>query len=236
MLEDASYAATQVVPASSMQGCVSWGAVIMDTTVKNTDYDGILDSWKTGLYGHPGYCDASINNGACGGFGDPAWVDLTGAEHGEKDVFLQYDYMCGSITSGVCATTGGDYSFDPRLAVDTEDSLSPHANAVDKVVTAYANRGIVLHPIPGNAILEVQSNVWCKNTEKDTSGGINCPFPNEKGTVGFRYGLENIKNFSIDPQTGIIGVCIPGNDAGCCRRSFSPGKRTAITMQCFPME
>ena len=55
--EDSSYATTQVVPSMSNQGCVSWGAVIVSTTVKNSDNDGILDSWKT----NQGYCDVSIN-------------------------------------------------------------------------------------------------------------------------------------------------------------------------------
>ena len=120
------------------------------------------------------------------------------------------------------------------MAVDTEDSLSPHANAVDKVVTAYANRGIVLHPMPGNAILEVQANVGCKDTDTDpVTGAINCPFPNEKGTVGFRYGLESIKNFSIDPKTGIIGVCIPGTDAGCLPAVFQPGKKDSYHYALF---
>ena len=86
--EDSSYATTQVVPSSSNQGCVSWGAVIVSTTVKNSDNDGILDSWKN----NQGYCDLSIN--ASCNKGDPAWVDLTGAAIGQKDIFLQYDYMC----------------------------------------------------------------------------------------------------------------------------------------------
>jgi hypothetical protein len=56
-----SSATTQVVPASSNSGCVSWGAVILSTTVENSDGDGILDSWKA----DQGYCDAAYYNGVC---------------------------------------------------------------------------------------------------------------------------------------------------------------------------
>src|SRR4029077_17816453 len=85
---------TKVVPSMSNQGCVSWGAVIVSTTVKNSDNDGILDSWKT----NQGYCDAALNNGVCSGPGDPCWADLSTAAKGQQDVFLQYDYMCSKVT------------------------------------------------------------------------------------------------------------------------------------------
>jgi Bacterial Ig-like domain (group 3) len=227
-LNDSSSATTQVVPSASNQGCVSWGAIILSTTVKNPDNDGILYSWKT----NQGYCDASVNNGVCGGLGDPAWVPLPGAMHFNQDVFLQYDYMCSTISSGSCATGGSDYSFDPRLAVDTEDSPGPpHANAVDKVVAAYANHSVHLHAIAGNAILENQPNVLCTDSEKDASGNLTCPFPNELGTVGFRYGLENIKNYSIQTQTGRIGECTLGTAN--CVSVFQPGKKDSYHYALF---
>jgi hypothetical protein len=196
-----SYATTQVVPASSNSGCVSWGAVILSTTVENSNGDGILDSWKT----DQGYCDASVNKGSCSGPGDPAWVDLTGASTSHKDIFLQYDYMCSSVSGGSCAAGGANYSFDPRLAVDPADN---NKTAVDKVVTAFANHSINLHVIPGNAIVESQPAVTCN----DSSPNPTCPFPNEPGTVGFREGLTYIKNQNIDPNTGLL--CTPG-DTGC---------------------
>ena len=217
------------MPSIYNQGCVSWGAVIMSTTVKNTDGDGILDSWK--LANPSGYCDASLNNGVCRS-GDPTdagWVPLPGAMHGQKDVFLQYDYMCTTIKNGACSTGGNDYSFDPRLAVDTDDSFKH--NAVDKVVSAYANHNINLHPIPGNAILENQPNVVCLDTDKDASGNLTCPFPNEAGTVGFRYGLENIKNYSVATLTGRIGECTLGTTN--CAPVFQPGKKDSYHYALF---
>jgi hypothetical protein len=230
ILEDSSTATTQVVPSSSMQGCVSWGAVIMSTTVKDTDNDGLLDSWEN----NKGYCDASVNSGKCNGLGDPAWVDLPNADPSHKDVFLQYDYMCSTITGPNSCTVGGannDYSFDPRLAVDTEDGLNPHDTAVDKVVKAYANRDITLHPIAGNAILENQPNLLCADSERDASGNPTCPFPNELGTVGFRFGVESVKNFSINTHSGRIGECTLGTAN--CVPVFQTGKKDSYHYALF---
>jgi len=208
-----SSATTLVVPSSSVLGCVTEGAVIVSTTVQNSDNDGILDSWKES--NPPGYCDAALENGVCevGDSADPGWVPLPGATHGEQDVFLQYDYMCSSMSGGLCGAGGSNYSFDPRLVVDTQDGLTPHATPIDKVVAAYEKHNIHLHAIPGNAILESQSS--CAATDI-TNGSLTCPFPNEPGTVGFSAGLVYIKNQTIDTQMGQLGCtstdpnpCIP---------------------------
>jgi Bacterial Ig-like domain (group 3) len=234
VLEDASSATTQVVPSPMNQGCVSWGAVIVSTTVKDPDNDGILYSWKD----NHGYCDVALNP-SCNK-GDPAWVDLTGAAHNQQDVFLQYDYMCSKVTGPNSCTVGGanaDYSFDPRLAVDTEDGLTPHANAIDKVVASYANYShhspVVLHAMPGNAISE--SLAYDSNgnivSATCTDSDLTCPFPNEPGTVGFREGLAYIKNQVIETQTGILG-CDPTNDPNCVA-VFPHGKKDSYHYALF---
>ena len=223
---DASSVTTQVVPSMSNQGCVSWGAIIVSTTVNNPDHDGILHSWKTDPRG-PGYCDVSMNP-SCTGPRDPAWVDLTGALAGEQDVFLQYDYMCSSVSSGSCASGGGNYSFDPRLAVDPTDPSNPRADAVDKVVAAYAGHNIHLHAIPGNAILEGQTNVSCLSTDPS------CIFPNEPGTVGFREGLTYIKNQTIDSLSGVLGCSTTGAGADPnCVPVFQHGKKDSYHYALF---
>lgn len=234
VLEDDSNATTQVVPSVSNQGCVSWGAIIVSTTVKNGDNDGILDSWKLPKANPPGYCDAALNNGVCsaGSLTDPGWVPLPGATHGQQDVFLQYDYMCSAVTGPNSCTVGGanaDYSFDPRLATDPADGLT----AVDKVVLSYANNNgsnshhspVVLHASPGNAIEESQTNVSCADTDST------CPFPNEPGTVGFREGLAYIKNQTIEPRTGVLG-CDPSTDATCVA-VFAHGKKDSYHYALF---
>jgi hypothetical protein len=218
--EDSSSATTQV--SGDRLSCLSWGAVIVSTTVKNSDNDGILDSWKT----NQGYCDVSIN--ASCNKGDPAWVDLTGALPGEKDIFLQYDYMCSNVSNGSCVVGGNNYSFDPSLATDPLDN---NKTAVDKVVEAFDNHPpFKLHAIPGNAILESQSS--CADTDVDANGNLTCPFPNEPGTLGFREGVAYIKNQTIEPSTGLLG-CDPTSDANPCVADFSHGKKDSYHYTLF---
>lgn len=233
--EDSSSITTQVVPAASMQGCVSWGAIIVSTTVKNSDGDGILDSWKKTI--PPGYCDASVNNGMCskGDLNDPGWIDLAGAAPGQKDIFLQYDYLCSSVLgpaslgpTNSCKQpfqqqspnySASDYSFDPRLALD------PNGNsAIDRVVEAFTNHSggterLALHAVPGNAILEGQSAVSCT----DSSPSPTCPFAQAPGTIGFREGLTYIKNQNIDSNTGLL--CTPGTQGCGGEPVFQHGKK-----------
>ena len=91
-------ATTSVVPSASNGGCVSWGAVILGTTVQDGDKDGLLDIWET----NQGYCSASVNQGVCTP-GDSSWVALPAAHLAQKDVFAQLDYMCTVINpNGTC--------------------------------------------------------------------------------------------------------------------------------------
>jgi Bacterial Ig-like domain (group 3) len=121
-----------------------------------------------------------------------------------------------------------NYSFDPRMALDTEDGKVVHDSAVDKVVEAYAKHGITLHAIPGNAILEGGPNnpVSCADTDPT------CTFPNEPGTIGFREGLAYIKNTNILTSTGVIGGCTVGTDAGCAP-VFQHGKKDSYHYALF---
>jgi FG-GAP-like repeat len=241
---DSSSATTKVVPSMSNAGCVSWGAVIMSTTVKNSDADGILDSWKAAQ----GYCDY-LTNASCTGSQDLGWIPLLGATPGHKDTFLQYDYMCTKVNSppqddGLNGADNsckvGDninYSFDPRLAVDPIDNK----NAVQKVVEAFNDHNVnfggkplVLHAVPGNAILETSTYgpypsivpATCSDTD------LTCPFPNQPGTVGFREGLAYIKNQTIEPSTGLLG-CDPVSDPNPCVAVFHHGKKDSYHYALF---
>ena len=77
----------------------AYAAVIFSTPVNNSDNDGILDAWKAGpaagdfYAGQPGYYDVKTGS----------WVPLPGAQHGQKDLFVQLDYMCGAVlANGSC--------------------------------------------------------------------------------------------------------------------------------------
>ena len=62
--------------------CLSWGAVILSTTVQDRDRDGLLDVWEDN-----GFTD----------FATQQFVDLKkmGADSKTKDLFVQIDYMTG---------------------------------------------------------------------------------------------------------------------------------------------
>ncbi len=175
----------------------AYAAVILSTPVNNSDNDGILDAWKTGPpagdfhAGQPGYYDVKTGT----------WVGLPGAAHGQKDLFVQLDYMCGNVlASGAC---------DP-----TQENLfpSPDANGNDPlamVQQAFANSGVQLHLQVGNAVPET--------TCVDSATTGLCQFPNQPGVIGWKNSLEFSK---LWPRN--FAACITGGD---CTTRFPYGQK-----------
>ena len=99
----------------SNQGCVSWGTIIVGTTVQDTDQDGILDMWKA----NQGYTD--VGTGLPVSLAD---IPLNPAnapdppQKGHKDVFIQLDYV----------TEPGNVSFEPTTQVlqNVHDAFLAH--------------------------------------------------------------------------------------------------------------
>src|SRR5690348_7389286 len=120
--DDAS-ATTSVMPGSSNSGCVSWGAIIFKTTVDDADHDGLLKTWKQNLP-IPGYIDALSGQ----------QVNLPGAVLGEKDVFVELDYLSNLDGSA------GAYLH----------SHLPKQQALDMVGNAFAAKSIHVHFDVGN--------------------------------------------------------------------------------------
>lgn len=122
---DDSTATTLVTPGSSNSGCVSWGAIIFKTTVANPDGDGLLKTWKTNQanFGFA-YTDALSGQ----------QVSLPGAVLGEKDLFVELDYLNNLDGSG------GAYLH----------SHLPKQQALDMVGNAFASRSIHVHFDVGN--------------------------------------------------------------------------------------
>src|SRR5262249_52921369 len=106
-----STAATTVVPSNTNKGCTSWTAIVFKVNVQDSDHDGLLDVWKK----NHGYNDTK----------DGAFVGLPGAASGQKDVFIQVDYLKKA--------GAGAHSHLPKLA------------ALDKIGNAFLARGIHLH-------------------------------------------------------------------------------------------
>ena len=168
---------------STMNPGNAYAAVILSTPVTNSDNDGILDAWKTGpapsdfFAGQPGYYDVKTQS----------WVGLPGAKHGEKDLFVQLDYMCGNVTNGVCSGENLFPSPDP----DGNDPLA-------MVQQAFQQTGIVLHLEIGNAVAET--------TCTDSPGQL-CQFPGEPGVIGWKNSLEFSK---VWPRN--LDSCASGGD------------------------
>ena len=172
----------------------AYAAVIFSTPVANSDNDGILDAWKTP--GNPGYYDAKTGS----------WVPLPGAAKGQKDLFVQLDYMCSAFLS------------DGITCDFTKENLypSPDANGNDPlamVQQAFAappplGPGITLHLEIGNAILE--------DTCTDNGSQL-CEFPNQPGVVDWKNSLEIAKVWPRNPSS-----CASGGD---CTARFPYGQK-----------
>ncbi|HUB50643.1 MAG TPA: choice-of-anchor D domain-containing protein [Terracidiphilus sp.] len=179
----------------------AYTALIFSTAVTNSDNDGILDAWKAGpaagsfFAGQPGYVDVKTQS----------WVALPGAKHGEKDLFVQFDYMCGNVfTSGTLAGT-----CDP-----TQENLYPAADVngndpLAMVTQAFANTGVTLHLVPGNAVQE--------NECTDVAGQPLCEFPGQPGVISWKDTLELSKQW---PRN--FASCAAGGD---CTARFPLGQK-----------
>jgi hypothetical protein len=222
---DESSETTLVIPSSTNKGCVSWGAVILSTTVQDRDHDGLLDVWKT----NQGYCDAGANpglstQGTCPlRASDPSWVALPGAHspgQGNQDVFIQLDYMCTKVISHSDGTT----TCDP-----TGVSYEPDQQAISDLTNAFTSNGhnINVHVVPDD------NNVILAQTCTDNlsvSPPQYCPFPGQAGVVGWKAGFAFLKSqpLNYSDETSCETRTPPGGTAGTgplCVRRFQPGRR-----------
>jgi sugar lactone lactonase YvrE len=181
---------------ATLNAGAAYAAVVFSTPVANSDNDGILNAWKKGpqapdfFSGQPGYYDVKSQS----------WVPLPGAKSGEKDLFVQLDYMCGAVLSnGQC---------DPN-----QENLfpSPDSNGNDPlaiVQQSFASMGIVLHLEVGNAVPE--------STCADGAGQL-CQFPGEPGVIGWKNSLEFSK---LWPRN--FTSCASGGD---CTARFPFGQK-----------
>lgn len=192
----ATLAAHAAQYAATLNASSAYAAVIFSTPVTNSDSDGILDAWKSGpppsdfFAGQPGYYDVKTQS----------WVALPGAKHGEKDLFVQLDYMCGAV-SPITGDCTGENLF-PSPDVDGNDPLA-------MVQQSFSNSGITLHLEPGNAVAE--------NECTDAPGEPLCQFPSEPGVIDWKNGLEFSK---LWPRN--YSSCQSGGD---CTARFPYGQK-----------
>ena len=164
---------TSVVPSSSNSGCVSWGAMILSTTVQDTDGDGLLDVWEGPAQG---YTDAVSGQ----------FVPLPGANPNVKDLFVEVDYLSnldGSagvylhshLPKQAALDAVGDAFFAQRINVHFD---------VGSVYQGLNDPYIISAGTGGKAISE--GLVLC------TDGATFCAFPNQPA-VGWKGGFEFVQ-------------------------------------------
>lgn len=132
--ENASSVSTRSHVAGGQSNCLSWGAIVVSTKVKDSDNDGLLDLWETsGIHRNVQASPATF--GTCANFPQEACVNLKamGAVNGVKDIFLQLDWMhgYGDGTGGSDGT--GKHSHVPKL------------DALTAVAKSFAAHNVAIH-------------------------------------------------------------------------------------------
>jgi hypothetical protein len=170
---------TSVVPSSSNSGCVSWGAIVLSTTVQDTDGDGLLDVWEQG--DNPGYTDAVS--------GLP--VALPGANPSRQDLFVEVDYLTLRDSAGKVLHS----HLPKKAALDAVgDAFNAHEINVHFDLGSNVYQGdpyVVQTGAGGNEIPE--SSLLCSDTSTKK-----CAFPGQPA-VSWKGDFETVQN---DPSLG----------------------------------
>ena len=165
--DDSSITTAVSTSAPASTDCLSWGAIVFSTTVQDTDGDGLLDVWESTPGGVP----------APAGTGLPKLPDLNGmgADAMLPDIFIEIDYMCSSLTGGVCDPSPANHSHKPSQAV------------LDQVAAPFVanGRNIRVHFDVNEALPETA----CGATQSPT-----CLFPGYPGTVTWKNGFQLIRD------------------------------------------
>jgi hypothetical protein len=180
-----------IVPTSSNSGCVSWGAMILSTTVQDTDGDGLLDVWED----NQGYTDA------VGG----QQISLPGANRDVKDLFVEIDYLANRNGDGSV-----QHSHLPKkqaldavgAALAPPDSAGSHAhekvNVHFDVGNNYQGQGdpyIIEGGTGGNEISEAA--LICSDPNPKTPI---CAFPGQPA-VGWKGSFSFVRDTAFVPNS-----------------------------------
>jgi hypothetical protein len=164
---------TSVVPSSSNSGCVSWGAIVMSTTVQDSDGDGLLDTWED----HQGYFDPV----------SAQQVALPGANPNHKDLFVEVDYLASRDSAGKVLHS----HLPKKAALDAVgDAFSPQISVhFDLGSNVYQDPYVIQAGTGGNEIPE--SSLLCVDM-----GSTRCPFPGQPA-VSWKGDFETVQNDSL---------------------------------------
>jgi alpha-tubulin suppressor-like RCC1 family protein len=196
--------AEQIALNESLSTSTALSAVVFSTPVRNGQNDGLLNAWKT----NGGYSDAHDNS----------WVDLPGASPGQKDLFVQIDYMCSAVTGVLC----------------TGHSHLPSLNALTMVADAFLAKGIHVHfdvgnnyqsPLPAFIVPAADAKGGNPIQEETCHDDFTvnppqlCPFPEQPGVLAWKTNLGILKTWPKD-----LGACAINPQQGCTPR-FQHGRK-----------
>ena len=217
--------------------CLSWGAVIYRTAVRDTDGDGELDLWETasGLTDPNGHALPNLS--------------AMGADPLVKDLFVELGYLKTDVDTA--------YGSDLRPA----HKHMPYAEALKKAGAAYLANNIHVHFDVGDPTVyhslgaDYQAtgagagvdDYFVKNGFRggeaiDESATVcpapDCQFPAYPGTVGWKVGFKYFRDQLISPNKPALDVngddpcdvegVYPGNDdgpGGVCERRFDRNRQ-----------
>jgi hypothetical protein len=150
-------------------------------TWQDSDTDGLNDQWETNQY-------IDMN---CNGMQDTGDIDLTGAVVGKKDVFVQYDFMQATTTSGIGTPP---HCHQPSQAV------------LDQVAQAFTQAGFALHWVTPTGY--VKGDVNCTSgaipehlvTTRDPKPTAACAGPDFVTTHQLREAAFGSTSFGLGPH------------------------------------
>lgn len=229
-----SSVATSVTTAGvSAPDCITFGAIVFKTAVKDTDGDGLLDKWEQATAGAP-VLDPN-------GQPLPALADM-GANYRRKDVFVEIGYMTtatdlsyGGVVKpqhshlpdhAAIKLIGDSYWNAPLTNVDGSVGISLHVDAGSSYPTGVADAYIVpRHLARGGEAIDETVTTQCSRGPTDPPWV--CQWDDFPGTVGWKTGFRFLKDEILSgeppPLPGEEDVCdLPGSS---CERRFDRNRK-----------
>jgi hypothetical protein len=192
--------------------CLSWGAVVFSTTVRDTDGDGLLDIWESSPTALLDPNGRPLPN-----------LRAMGADPNMKDIFIEVGYLKSSVTTS-----------NPLQPSVPPHSHLPSKKAIDMLGDAFARApvtnpngrsGIRMHvdvgasyqtqPADPYVIPAAQARGGEAIDERTCLPGSNCQFQDFAGTIGWKSGYRFYRDQPLNYATE--SDCVAAG-AACIRR------------------
>ncbi len=189
-----------VAPHTWASDCLSWSAMVLSTTVQDSDEDGLLDVWETSTTLQDPNGQALPN------------LQAMGADPARKDLFIEVGYM-GTNNALM-------YGFGPAARIRDPHTHLPSEAALRSMADAFARKGIQVHfdvgnnyqtpapsfpyvIIPAAGGLARGGEVFDETITQCARGAADppavCQFADYPGTVGWKTGFRFLKEEAFDP-------------------------------------